>query len=301
MMLNQNDQQIRNWVDAALQLTKDGLKKSVLNAYKTKYPSSYMDEIQEKLKKDADYYPTDIFTSDDLLLKKLDDPKIWFDLMSKRWSNLFQKKSGTSGKTQVATLRELRDKWAHNRPISLQEAILGVEAANVLLSDFQCEKYSRDLQNIRAELAKLETPVIPQPNLPIQTGMTLFGDEDGTAKILDGDTELYEPIRETDELHLEVIEQGGALRNLKMPAPIGRVIVGRGGTAHVSVNDSKVSRVHLMLAQNTRPGLELTDLRSANGTVLNGKRLPPNQPAQWGIGQVVTIGSTWIVLRCGCE
>src|SRR5690242_5559140 len=139
MMLNQNDQLIRYWVDAALQLTKDGLKQSVLNAYKTKYPTSYMDEIQEKLKSDSQYYATDIFTSDDLLLKKLDDPKVWFDLMSKRWAYLFQKRSGTRGKAMVTNLRELRDKWAHHRPISLREAILGVDEASTLLSDFQSE------------------------------------------------------------------------------------------------------------------------------------------------------------------
>jgi hypothetical protein len=301
MMLIQTDQQIRTWVDATLQLTKDGLKKCVLSAYKTKYPTSYMDEIQEKLKYSVEHYAADIFTSDDLLLKKLDDPKVWFDLMSKRWNYLFQKRSGTRGKVLVENLRTLRDKWAHNKPISLQEAILGAEEAISLLSDFKCEQGLRDVQAIRAELAKLETTSIPGFLLQADNHKLSDLPLDAPIKLLDGDTELFQPIRETDDLQLEVIEQGGGLRNLKVPIHIGRVIVGRGGSAHVSLNDSKVSRLHLMLAQNSKPGLVLTDLRSANGTLLEGRRLPPNEPIQWGIGQVITLGSTWIILRRGCE
>jgi hypothetical protein len=300
-MLNQKDQQIRTWVDATLQLTKDGLKKSVLSAYKTKYPTSYMFEIQEKLKHSLTYYPTDIFLSDDLLLKKLDDPKIWFDLMSKRWNYLFQKRSGTRGKVLVENLRTLRDKWAHNKPISIQDAVLGTEDAIHLLSDFRCEQHLRDLQNIRAELDKLEASSQAGFLLEAESNSLPEGDTDEVAKILDGDTELFQPIRETDELHLEIIEDSGGLRNMKVPVHIGRVIVGRGNAAHVSLNDSKISRVHLMLAQSAKPGLMLTDLRSANGTLLEGRPLAPNEPTQWGIGQVIMIGSTWIVLRRGCE
>jgi hypothetical protein len=301
MMLNQNDQQIRNWVDATLQTTKDGLKKYVFNAYKNKYPSSYMGEIQEKLKDQLDNYPDDIFRSDDLFLSKLEDPKAWLDLMSRRWNDLFQSKSGTAGKRHVESLRDLRNKWAHQHPISLQEAISGVEAAINLLKDFKCDECLIEMRKIQVVLENILAP--PTPGFLIQadnhklTNIPLSE----TIKLLDGDTELFQPIRETNELQLEVIEQGGGLRNLKVPVHIARVIVGRGGTAHVLLNDSKVSRVHLMLTQSSKPGLVLTDLRSANGTLLEGRRLLPNEPTQWRIGQVITLGSTWIILRRGCE
>jgi hypothetical protein len=301
MMLDQKDQQIRYWVGNAIQITADGLKKCVFTAYKIKYPVSYMDEIQEKLKNDAGHYPADIFTSDDLLLKKLDDPKVWFDLMARRWDNLFQRRSGTQGRTHVSHLRELRDKWAHYKPISLQEAISGIEAAINLLGDFKCDQCLRDVQAIRAELSKLETDFVTGFRIEADHPALLESITDETVKTREDDTELFQPIRENDELQLEIIEHSGGLRNLKVPVQIGRVIVGRGNTAHVSLNDCKVSRVHLMLAQSAKPGLMLTDLRSANGTLLEGKRLAPNEPTQWGIGQVITVGSTWIVLRRGCE
>jgi len=297
-MISDSDQVLRHWLDQILQITAESLQKRILTAYKTKYPHNYMIEMREKLSRSGMQYPADIFASEDLLIAQLRDPMAWLNLMQKRWEVLFDKKSGGSGKDHVGTLLEIRHKWAHHNPISKEHVAHAAETAINLLRDFQCEDGLQLVRDIHLEImngqaaAPLLPPSQPKPNAP-----AVFLLEDVTQEAIPDDTELVQPIREGHEWLIEMIDEAGTARQIPIPFQANRVIVGRGSNAHIGLNDPKVSRVHCLLMPNSKTGLLLTDLHSANGTILKGTRLRPNEPAHWESGQVMVIGSTWLILR----
>ncbi|MWP37044.1 FHA domain-containing protein [Rhodobacter sphaeroides] len=77
------------------------------------------------------------------------------------------------------------------------------------------------------------------------------------------------------------------------------VILGRGGAAEVAIDSPRVSREHLRLTLEGRR-LMATDLGSTNGTMVDGRPLPPNQPRQVGEATVLVLGGeVEIRLRAG--
>ena len=67
-------------------------------------------------------------------------------------------------------------------------------------------------------------------------------------------------------------------------------LIGRNpGSADIVVDDLSVSRRHCVVEQYS-DGFAITDLSSANGTYVNGKKIPPNQPIWLKNGMIVRIG-----------
>lgn len=64
-------------------------------------------------------------------------------------------------------------------------------------------------------------------------------------------------------------------------------LIGRSSSCPISVNQSKVSRVHAMLRRSSE-GVELVDLGSMNGTLVNGQRL--RRPRLLSDGDVLRVG-----------
>jgi transcriptional regulator with AAA-type ATPase domain len=75
----------------------------------------------------------------------------------------------------------------------------------------------------------------------------------------------------------------------------GEITIGRASDCDVRVEDSKVSRNHASIVVG--PTLHVVDHGSANGTLLAGRRLAPNQPIPLAVGDMVTVGSTVLVLQ----
>jgi two-component system, NtrC family, response regulator AtoC len=75
----------------------------------------------------------------------------------------------------------------------------------------------------------------------------------------------------------------------------GEVTVGRAANCHVHIEDAKASRYHLRLLVG--PKLQVIDQGSANGTFLAGRRLTPNEPVNVAVGDMLTLGSTVLVLQ----
>ena len=71
-------------------------------------------------------------------------------------------------------------------------------------------------------------------------------------------------------------------------------MVGRAPDASIRVDDASVSRQHVRLHLGTVVRVE--DLGSANGTRLGGARLRPNELIPLPPGQVVEIGSSWMMV-----
>ena len=96
--------------------------------------------------------------------------------------------------------------------------------------------------------------------------------------------------------YLEIVGQDSTVRRAALPE--GRLIVGRSpARCQVVIEDGRVSRVHLQVAHNPDHGVIVQDLHSANGTLLEGRPIPPGTPIHWLLDQVVTIGSTRLALR----
>jgi transcriptional regulator with PAS, ATPase and Fis domain len=74
----------------------------------------------------------------------------------------------------------------------------------------------------------------------------------------------------------------------------GTLTLGRAPDASIRLEDASVSRLHARL--HVGPVVRVEDLGSANGTRVGGVRLAPNQPTPIPAGQVVEIGSSWIMV-----
>ena len=74
----------------------------------------------------------------------------------------------------------------------------------------------------------------------------------------------------------------------------GMLTIGRAPEASIRVEDASVSRLHARL--HVGQLLRVEDLGSANGTRIGGTRLPPNEPTPVPPGQVVEVGSSWMMI-----
>ena len=79
----------------------------------------------------------------------------------------------------------------------------------------------------------------------------------------------------------------------ELPLPPGPVVLGRDGRADLRVRDPRVSRRHVRL-EVTEGRVLLTDLGSANGTLVNGARV---ETAELTDGDVLQLGTTLLTLR----
>jgi hypothetical protein len=94
-------------------------------------------------------------------------------------------------------------------------------------------------------------------------------------------------IRPEREYGWQLVSAIGKTHNLSA----GTTTIGRRRTNDVWLKDDLVSRVHAELRENGQ-GVEVVDMGSANGTFLNGKRLPPNQAYPLQAGDRLKIGQT---------
>jgi pSer/pThr/pTyr-binding forkhead associated (FHA) protein len=97
---------------------------------------------------------------------------------------------------------------------------------------------------------------------------------------------------------IEIITQDGQTK--RVPLQQGSLIVGRSrSSSSIVLNDTRVSRVHLQINRDFDRGVLVTDLRSANGTTMDGNALLPNEPTHWSLGQVIGVGQTHLILKYG--
>lgn len=79
------------------------------------------------------------------------------------------------------------------------------------------------------------------------------------------------------------------------------VTLGRGTDQVLRVPDARASRHHAVIRRRSkgRPGWEVEDGGSANGTLLNGHRIPDGRVAPLRDGDRIGIGDTVVVFRAG--
>jgi DNA-binding NtrC family response regulator len=77
----------------------------------------------------------------------------------------------------------------------------------------------------------------------------------------------------------------------------GSLVIGRGKSADLRIDDASISRQHATL--HVGAALELEDLESANGTFVGRKRLSPRQRVAVHPGDVIELGAVMIVIQPG--
>ena len=111
-----------------------------------------------------------------------------------------------------------------------------------------------------------------------------------------------------DGLHLWLLT-GDRYSAVPLPAR-GSIVIGRSAEADLKIDDDGVSRMHACLARAAltgprapmgapRSGLTVEDLGSANGTRVQGVRLPARQPAEVKPGDAIDIGTAILILADG--
>ena len=91
----------------------------------------------------------------------------------------------------------------------------------------------------------------------------------------------------------ELLITNGDLAGKKYAVKEGGLRLGRSSSNDVHIPDEELSRNHCLFEQADDDGIRLTDLASANGTMLNGKALG-NDPVRLKVGDVVEVGGTVI-------
>lgn len=88
---------------------------------------------------------------------------------------------------------------------------------------------------------------------------------------------------------IELIIQEGAQELLRSSLTEGRHRLGRTSDNQVALASSHLSRQHMEI-EVTANGVMVTDLGSTNGTMLRGRKLPPNTPATWPEPEPLQVG-----------
>ncbi|MEO8608724.1 MAG: FHA domain-containing protein [Chloroflexota bacterium] len=102
----------------------------------------------------------------------------------------------------------------------------------------------------------------------------------------------------TNAFYIEIVPQDGTVRRFLLPTE--QLLVGRSrNRCGLIVIDPRVSRIHLRITRSPDLGVTITDMHSANGSFLDGHRLPAGLAITWLIDQLVSIGSTQLTLRYG--
>src|ERR1700690_325145 len=100
------------------------------------------------------------------------------------------------------------------------------------------------------------------------------------------------------ELHVLVMSPN-SFSSLPLPKE-WKLMVGGSSKCPIRVEDPLASREHACLYVGPlaeRSGLHIEDLASANGTRVRDRRIPPNKPVAFFVGEAITIGSTVIMVQ----
>ena len=92
---------------------------------------------------------------------------------------------------------------------------------------------------------------------------------------------------------LELLVTNGELAGKRFEVPAAGVRLGRSSSNDIHISDEKLSRNHCLFEPVGEAGVRVTDLASANGTLVNGRPLE-NDPEELKAGDLIEVGSTVI-------
>lgn len=303
-MLMQVENPVQFWMSELFQVSRDGLMEYVIKAYKRVYQQDYMQAITKDLKECPIQLTPETFANDKSLIAGVDLYCV-LKLIVGNWDWLFQdtKFRKIPDRDYAQKLKDVRNAWAHQRPIPHQDAYAAANAAHHLLNKLpDNERFVQKISQIVQSLSELNLEVEMEINaLQSSAGRdeSVSDNLDFQVSDIEGQTERMKPIGNGDEFYIQVIQNDSQTRCELVSIQSNRFIIGRGVHSNIQIGDPRVSRAHLLLMPNGSDGFQLVDLHSANGTKLENETVTPNQPAHWKTGMSVIIGSTWLILRRG--
>jgi glycosyltransferase XagB len=101
-------------------------------------------------------------------------------------------------------------------------------------------------------------------------------------------------MRDSYQLHIKSSDNDITTLSLDGEA----LLIGRSGSrCDVVLEDRRASRVHVKLQQKHGYGWTVTDMHSANGTLLGNRKLKPAEPMLWKPEQMLVIGGTQLLIE----
>ena len=102
----------------------------------------------------------------------------------------------------------------------------------------------------------------------------------------------------TNAFYIEIVPQDR--KSWRFLLPVDQLLVGRStNRCQLVITDPRVSRIHLRIVRSPDLGVTITDMHSANGSFLDGHRLPAGLAITWLIDQTTSIGNTQLTLCYG--
>ena len=77
---------------------------------------------------------------------------------------------------------------------------------------------------------------------------------------------------------------------------VSKITLGRGSGNTIVIDNSLASRQHAII-QKIKDTYFICDLKSTNGTFLNGKKIKPDKYVKLKPGDIITIGKSDLVMR----
>ncbi len=149
----------RDRVARVMEILREGLGPVVLREYKMAFGGKgYLREIENALRTGAYELPAGIVLAADnveaVLLAEI-DVYGWLNLMWRNWREVFERTQGHSERSYVSELIEARNKWAHQKPFSNDEAYRAADTAERLLKSVGMPKQAEKVNSIGSELLRI--------------------------------------------------------------------------------------------------------------------------------------------------
>ena len=135
-------------VGKALDLLNTGLKPFVERELKSNYAQNWFAEVKQTL------------AGTQLQLLGSEQKPQWdvaalLMTLWNEWNNVFRKTLGQSERTLVSELRDVRNKWAHQRPFSTDDAYRALDSASRLLASVSAASEAEAVEKVKMELLRL--------------------------------------------------------------------------------------------------------------------------------------------------
>lgn len=135
-------------VGKALDLLKQGLAPFIERELKSTHQADWFAEAKKsigesQLKLDGDHEQAQWDAAGALVV------------MWNQWNEVFRKTLGHAERTLVSELREVRDRWAHQRPFSTDDAYRALDSAGRLLTAVSAAAEAAEIETIKMELLRV--------------------------------------------------------------------------------------------------------------------------------------------------
>jgi len=134
-------------VGKALDLLKDGLAPFVEREMKAQHSQMWLDQVRSSV---ADTQ-THLFTGKG---QPQWDSASLLAVMWNQWNVVFRKTLGQAERTLVSELRDVRNKWAHQKPFSTDDAYRALDSASRLLTAVSATQ-AEDVEKLKMELLRV--------------------------------------------------------------------------------------------------------------------------------------------------